>query len=327
MLHQIGISEGETILDRYTICEPVGHGGVGIVVRALDRQQGDREVALKFLYPSLVGEEQMFIRFKNEVALAKDITHKNIVGVYSFCKAREELFFISMEFVRGRTLYDDMYVERKRFSLREIILILDQIAQGLVCAHNHGIIHRDLKPENILIDAEGTLKVTDFGFATALDLKQRLTQAGTRVGTPLYMAPEQFTVEPLDARVDIYALGILGYELALGEHPYEAQGYGGINAIRRILEKPLPKLATEESGFPMWFEKILRKCSAKEREERFNTMAEFLTDLRNYIHRLHHVELDPVVEVFHEARTTRRIQSRPKTWLIKFLEAIERKIP
>ena len=306
----ISIDVGTVLDDRYEVLEFLGRGGVAVVVKAADRQAENAEVALKIFSPRFAEDEQILARFRNEVSIQSQLKHPNIVQVYSLGVTSEGVYFIIMEYVAGKTLYEKLYVERKKFQLLEILFILDQVAQALACAHNNGVVHRDLKPENILLTQDGTVKITDFGFAAVFDLEQRFTVSGLRVGTPYYMSPEQLRNEDPDPRMDLYALGLLGAELALGRHPYQSELREDENlaleVIRRVMEQPLPRMVSPDNDIPLWFEKMMRKCAAKEKERRYQSVVEFLHEFRAFLPEVQKLELPPVAEVF------RRVPARKK---------------
>src|SRR5260370_13426445 len=198
------------ISERYEILLEVGCGGMGIVYKARDRLTGDF-VALKILKPDAAGQATSE-RFKNELRLARKVTHKNVCRIHEF-NVVEDVAYISMEFVEGETLREVL----ARFGglpLQKAIQIVQQICDGLREAHNQGITHRDLKPENIMIDRAGNAKIMDFGIARSVDTG--ITQGTVVIGTPAYMAPEQAEGKSIDARTDIYAIGLLLYELLTG---------------------------------------------------------------------------------------------------------------
>jgi serine/threonine-protein kinase len=304
VLNSLQLQEGAIVANRFKIAHIIGRGGVGIVAKAYDTEENDRAVALKFLFPELVANNDMLQRFRNEVALAQKLKHKSIIEVYSLSKSLENIYFISMEYVDGTTLFDQIYNESFKFSLEKIVVILDELCQGLACAHNNGVVHRDLKPENILISKSGELKVADFGFAASLDTEKRLTIAGMRVGTPFYMSPEQLANEPADPRMDIYSLGILGYEMTLGRNPFQPEGEFesayDVSTLLEYMDRPMPKLAEPGSPVPIWFEKLMRKCLAKDPADRFASCAELVNELRKYSREIQGFELPPVAEVFRD---------------------------
>ncbi|MGH9865788.1 MAG: serine/threonine protein kinase, partial [Candidatus Acidiferrales bacterium] len=196
---------------RYDILGEAGHGNMGNVYKARDRETGET-VALKLIKPEIASDQGMMERFKNELLFARKITHKNVCRVYDFNRIGG-IAYTSMEYVEGESLRSVL----NRFGslpLRKGIDLALQICSGLKEAHAQGIVHRDLKPENVMIDAQGNLKIMDFGIARSMEAATHLT--GAMVGTPAYMAPEQVAGKPVDYRTDIYSLGLMLYEMFTG---------------------------------------------------------------------------------------------------------------
>jgi serine/threonine protein kinase len=221
---------GLTLNRRYTIIEEIGHGGMGYIYKAFDSRMR-REVALKVLMPQFVGHEYSVRRFFIEARAAKYLEHPNIVDLYDFGCSIEGYLFIAMEFLTGETVAD-IIVRDTKLPVKRSLKILFGITEALCHAHRKGVIHRDMKPENIMLlpwDGEGDfIKVLDFGIAAVLDRSmENSLNFGEIIGTPCYMSPEQIRGTAVDGRCDIYALGILLYEMFtgnppfLGETPYE----------------------------------------------------------------------------------------------------------
>src|SRR6202167_5559189 len=192
--------------ERYEILGEAGHGSMGNVYKARDRETGET-VALKLLKPEIASDQAMMDRFKNELLFARKITHKNVCRVYEFNRAAG-IAYTSMEFVEGESLRSVL----NRFGglpQRKATDLTLQICSGLKEAHAQGIVHRDLKPENVMIDARGNVKIMDFGIARSMEALTRLT--GAMVGTPADMAPEQGAGKPVEYRNDIYSPGVMLY--------------------------------------------------------------------------------------------------------------------
>jgi serine/threonine-protein kinase len=167
-------------------------------------------------------------RFKREIRLARKITHRNVLRTYDYGEA-EGVYFISMEFVRGYTLAELLEeAPNRQMPSRAAVGIGRQICRGLHAAHEQGIIHRDIKPQNVLIDAKGEVKLMDFGIARMAETPEGVTQAGLIVGTPHYMSPEQVQGKQLDARSDVYSMGVLLYEMLVGRRPFESSSLTGV---------------------------------------------------------------------------------------------------
>jgi len=217
-----GMVEASTEIVEVPGCEieaPLGRGGMGAVFLA--RQLSlDREVAVKVLANELADDPQFLERLEREARLMAKLRHPNIVAVHDFQKLEDGSAAIVMEFVEGGSLRDKMRLYPHGLPLEEALRIIRQIAAGLETAHASGVIHRDMKPENVLLDSDGTARVSDFGLALPLhEGSTRLTLTGTVVGTVDYMAPEQLKGGLLDARLDIFALGVIAYELLTGQTP------------------------------------------------------------------------------------------------------------
>lgn len=264
------------INERYEIVELLGSGGMGWVARALDRRLDNTELVLKFLHSHLVEDEELFQRFKNEIRLMRELTHPNIVRTFDYGEDGERGYYITMEYVKGRTLGQLLKAERgKGLPFDEIAHILYHIASGMAYAHAQGVIHRDLKPDNILIDEMGEAKISDFGLARSLIGEHNLTQTGNTVGTPNYMSPEQLQGEPLDHRCDIYSFGILAYEGCSGKRPFESENY--LDLAKQHMFFPLPKMGTTNTDIPVWFQGFLEQCTHKKRDKRIQSFEEIGT--------------------------------------------------
>ena len=252
---------------RYDILDAAGHGSMGNVYKARDRETGEI-VALKLLKPEIASDQQMMDRFKNELLFARKITHKNICRVHEFNRLGG-IAYTSMEFVEGESLRSVL----NRFgamSLRKGIDLAQQMCAGLKEAHAQGIVHRDLKPENVMIDSRGNVKIMDFGIARSMESLTRMT--GAMVGTPAYMAPEQVAGKPVDYRTDIYSLGLILYEVFTGAQAFAADNAVAV-AMKQLRESPAPPREIEP-GIPVPIERAILKCLEKEPEKRFQSIAE-----------------------------------------------------
>ncbi len=256
------ISEQTVLNDRYRLGEELGRGGMGVVYRAHDSVL-DREVAVKLLSNLGLGTEGR-ARLLHEAQAVAKLSHPNIVPVFDAGEA-EEGPFIVMEMIEGESLHD-----RPPADLEDIIEVSCQICDALDHAHSHKVIHRDLKPENVLITPEGTAKLMDFGLARPVS--SRLTKEGTLTGTVFYMAPEQALGKVLDGRVDLYALGVVLYELTTGRLPFEADDPLGVIS-QHINAQAIPPSKVNAS-LPAQIESIILKLLAKEPDDRYRSARE-----------------------------------------------------
>ncbi len=235
-LQQKAIAEGAfppgtTLGGRYDIVSVLGTGGMGVVYRALDRELNE-EVAVKTIRRELVTADAVLAeRFKSEIRLARRISHRNVVRTHDLGDADGHLF-VTMELVQGLTVRE-LLTTRGKLGVASTLALARQFAEALAVAHEAGVIHRDIKPENALVDADGVLKVMDFGIARLVEATSNRTQAGMVVGTPAYMSPEQLVGEEIDPRADLYALGVVMYECLTGRAPFTAPS--AVALIARVL--------------------------------------------------------------------------------------------
>lgn len=258
-------------LARYDLRESLGEGATSVVCRAWDRELR-RDVALKMLRAGL--GPALRERFRREAQALAGVVHPNVLAVYD-AGERDGVPYLVLELVRGRPLdlHDPARDPRKRVAL------LERAARGVAAAHEKGFVHRDLKPENLLVTDSGEVKVADFGLAVAADSADRLTQPGARVGTPLYMAPEQVdpAARPITPRTDVYALGAILYEALTGRPPHRAETLAQL--FRKILEEDPPR----DPAIPPALEGVVFKALARDPAERYPTAAEFAEDLRRFL--------------------------------------------
>ncbi len=262
----------DSLRQRYEVLGELGRGGMGIVYRARDRETGE-VVALKVIHPQIAADPAIVERFKNELRLARKITHKSVCRMYELLRF-DQTVVIAMEYVEGESLRAVL----DRFGgvpLRRGLEWAGQMCAALAEAHGQGIIHRDLKPENILIDRQGQAKVMDFGIARSVESKA--TGTGGVIGTPAYMSPEQAEGKPLDARSDIYALGLMLYEMFTGRRTFEADTPAAL-VHKHVYETP-PAPRFLEPLLPEFLEQAILKCLEKKPEKRFQSVGEVRTAL------------------------------------------------
>jgi len=259
----------------YRIQEEIGRGGMGVVYAARDERLG-RTVALKVLPRAVSKDAKARERLAREARAAAALSHPGIATVYALEEFDGELYLAS-ELVRGTTLRATL--ADRRLPSPRVLEILRQLADALDAAHRQGIVHRDLKPENVLLTADGRIKVVDFGIARSLtpasDGPPVLTLTGTALGTPGYMAPEQIRGEAVDARADIFAFGVIAYELAAGEHPFG--GSDPASLVERLVADRPPLSRTLD---PPALDTIVRRCLRADRGDRFASGVELLDALR-----------------------------------------------
>ena len=263
---------GKTIL-HYKIVEKLGEGGMGIVYKAQDTKL-DRFVALKFLPQHLSQDDESKKRFIHEAKAASALDHPNICTIYEIGKTDGEMF-IAMEYIDGELL--QAIIERGPLPIDEALTIVHQIAEGLQIAHEKKIIHRDIKPANIIITDKGHVKIVDFGLAK-LAGHTMLTKEGTTLGTASYMSPEQTQGAKVDHRTDIWALGVVVYEMVTGKQPFEG-GYEQAVMYSIMNEDPEP-ITGLRTGVPMELERIVSKALKKNPSERYQSLDEMLVDLK-----------------------------------------------
>jgi serine/threonine protein kinase len=280
-------------ISHYRILSLLGAGGMGEVYLAEDTRLR-RKVALKVLPEIIAQDEDRLRRFEQEAFAASALNHPNILTIYEFA-AEGKTHFLASEFIDGETLRARL--GRAPLSLEETLDIAVQTAQALSAAHEAKIIHRDIKPENVMIRKDGLVKVLDFGLAklvepAPLDAEaetriQGLTQAGMIVGTIAYMSPEQGRGKPVDARTDIFSLGVVLYEMLTRRHPFMGETMS--HTMVAILEKEPPPLAQAVKDLPGELEQIMKRAMAKNVDERYKSGAALLSDLKQLQKRLEFV--------------------------------------
>ena len=263
---------GSTV-SRYKVLERLGGGGAGIVYKAEDTRL-ERLVALKFLSSYRAGNEADKRRFLREARVSSALDHPNICTVYEVDETDDGRLFIAMALCEGETL--KRRVERGPLPLAEAVDVAAQIAAGLAAAHAKGIVHRDVKPANVIVAPDGRVKLVDFGIAKLPD-QSRLTRDGTAVGTAGYMAPEQIRGDAVDARTDVWALGVVLYEMVTGRSPFQAET--DHDRIRGILSRDPEPLAALRKDVPASVERIVARALAKRPEDRYPRMEELRADL------------------------------------------------
>jgi serine/threonine-protein kinase len=257
-------------IGQYEIVSRLGQGGMASVYRA--RQLNiDRSVAIKIIKPELVENSELLARFDREAQTIASLSHPHIVKLFDYGQQDGIIYFV-MELLDGGNLAD--YLAKGPPSMEQVDRLLNQIGSALAYAHQQGIIHRDLKPQNVLLDKHGNAILTDFGIAHLLSANVMLTQNGETVGTPAYMPPEQWQSRALDARADIYALGVILYEMLSGQRPFS--GDTPFQIMHKHLYEPLPMLGHVQPETPKSIERVVSKALAKQPTDRFESVEAML---------------------------------------------------
>ena len=264
-------------LDRYEIVEAIGHGAFSDVYLAVDPDGG--RVVLKCPHEGIIGDVATFDRFRREMEIARRLDHPGIQHSLDPCGDRTRPYLV-MEYIEGETLREHL-ARRGRLPIAEAVALVDQLADAMGYAHRQGVTHRDLKPENVLVTADGRPVVTDFGIAL-MSGARRLTWRWltSQMGTPDYMAPEQVQGERGDARTDVYALGVILFELLAGRVPWE--GDNPLSIMNQAVTRPAPSLRELDPLIPPPLDAIVRKCIRKDPAERYPDAAALAADLESW---------------------------------------------
>ena len=273
---QMGLQElqiGSMFAGRYLILESLGRGGMGRVYRALDKKL-DVEVAVKLLRPEIAADEGIIQRFKNELKLARMVSHPHVCRMYDLSED-QGTHFITMEYVPG----EDLKTTVRRvgpLGLGKALSIARQVCEGLAAAHRLDIVHRDLKPQNIMLDGNGQVRIMDFGISRSLRAKG-ITADGMMIGTPEYISPEQAEGKKIDARTDIYAFGAILFEMVTGKVPFD--GETTLSIILKHKLEPPPDPRKLNPRLPKEVGQIILKCLEKDRERRYPSADALCADL------------------------------------------------
>jgi serine/threonine protein kinase len=283
----------------YRITERIGIGGMAEVYLGKHILL-DRLVAIKVMHGFLSEHEHVKERFKREAKAVAHLRHPNIVQVYDF-DIQDDLIFMVMEYIEGTNLQKELVrlgEEGKRFPIKQIGSIINDIASALDYAHSRGMLHRDIKPSNILIDKEGKAYLTDFGIAKIFS-DQKITATGTLMGTPAYMSPEQAKGDELTEESDIYSLGIVAFEMLTGQVPYDAKT--PIAIVFKQINDPVPEISRLVEDVPTSAQDVIDRALAKSPEVRYSSAEELVRALRIALEALESTETIPVIPIESEA--------------------------
>lgn len=274
------------MISRYRVVRRLGAGGMGEVLLAEDTEL-ERLVALKLMSAELSKDANQRKRFRSEAKAASGLNHPNICVIYEVGETGEGQPFLAMEYIEGQTL--DFAIRQRRFSLREVLPLGIQVAEALDAAHSRRIVHRDIKPGNIMLDRRGKVKVLDFGLAKRLEqdqagdttvLSSALTKTGVLIGTPYYMSPEQVLGRKLDHRSDIFSLGVVLYELIVGQKPFLGKTVG--ETTNSIVNQRPGSLGIADPVYSAALDRIIFKCLEKDPENRYGAVKELATELAEF---------------------------------------------
>ncbi len=265
--------EGDILGGRYEIQKMLGMGGMGAVYKARDMEV-ERVVGLKVIRPDLAGNPAILARFKQELVLARQVTHKNIIRIYDLNEA-DGVKFITMEFIEGEDLRS-ILTRQGKMPPEEAVGIILQVCAGLQAAHGEGVIHRDLKPSNIMRDPVGRVVIMDFGLARTVQ-GDGMTQTGMMVGTMEYMSPEQAMGKELDARSDQFAVGLIFYEMLSGFVPFHAES--AIASLVKRTQEPAVPLVDVDTSIPPVLSSVVSKCLERDPNARFASLQQLIDEL------------------------------------------------
>jgi serine/threonine protein kinase len=258
------------------IKEEIGRGGMGAVFLGY-QETLERKVAVKLLLPDKIGDPFAVQRFQREAVAIAGLKSPHIVQIFDFGEIDHNVFYISMEYLEGKTI--EQYVEmQKKLSIDKALPIVFQVARGLIAAHDAGMVHRDIKPSNLIMNKKNHVTITDFGLVQSQENFEK-TQSGTIAGSPHYMPPEQASGDPMDARSDIYSLGIIFFRLLVGKVPFT--GENPVKIMLRHMNEPLPDPREFVPGIPGKIAGIIKKMTEKNRVNRYSDCRKLLAEMES----------------------------------------------
>lgn len=256
----------------------IGTGGVGVVYKAQDRGLNNEPVALKLMNSNFLPDPVYATRFRQEVALARRLSHPHIVKIFDFGELLSGGYFFTMELVEGVDLRKVISQRGKKLPIKDAIRIFFQTVLAIDYAHRNGIVHRDIKPENILLSSdEMVAKLADFGSAKEIVFDLGLTPDGSILGTPYYLAPELLKGKSVSPQIDIYSLGILFFEMLAGTPPFTGDGMASVCAQHAT--KPIPNICDVRAEVPEWCHDFIETCVEKDPSDRFESASEMILEL------------------------------------------------
>jgi eukaryotic-like serine/threonine-protein kinase len=261
---------------RYRIEKLLGEGGMGRVYKAYDKEL-NRTIAIKVVRPGAMEEADALERFKQELVLASKISHKNILRIHDLGEVNG-VKFITMAYVEGQDLHQIMK-DNPKLPLERVLKFATQLAGALAAAHAENVVHRDLKPQNILVDRNDQVSISDFGLAKSFaEGAVGMTQTGAFLGTPRYMSPEQAEAKAADGRSDLYAYGLILYEMVTGDVPFTGESTLKM-MYQRLVEVPKSPRATDPD-IPNWLDRVIMRCLERDPKDRYQNAYDILADLQ-----------------------------------------------
>src|SRR5262245_39757953 len=308
---------GQILDGRYRITRKLGEGGMGEVYAA-EHVHIEKKLAIKLLRPEIVSNPEAVTRFRQEARSSSSIGHKNIIAIEDFGQLPDGRIYLCMELLNGAPLND---LIQQPMPADRLLNILIQTGHGLAAAHAKGIVHRDMKPENIFVtiaaSGEDIPKLLDFGIAKVAgnDGQNNLTRTGTIFGTPFYMAPEQALGQAVDARADVYAMGVIMYEVFAGSVPFQGESFMGI-LTQHITTEPEPvasRAARAGRSLPPGLAEVIGHCLQKEPDRRFRTMDDLVQALVQVYRAIAGAGMSTYMEAYVPAPTGQGHAPRPPT--------------
>ncbi len=277
--HLISLQPGTVIAGRYEVIKCLGSGNMGLVYACRHRELSGHIVAVKVLFPEVAQDKVAAARFRNEIFASYGVSHPNVVRAYEYLRDGELLAY-TMEYVAGGDLAERLGSRDQLISIAEIIRFLSEMSAGLQAIHDAGIVHRDMKPENIMLTKDGHVKIADFGIART-GTGPRLTEHGGVVGTIEYVSPEYMLNSQVDWRSDIYALGIIGYEMITGEAAFQGESVYA-TMTKKLKQDPEPP-SLKRPECPPGLDKIILHAMERDPEKRYQSAAEMFNDLQELV--------------------------------------------